>query len=75
MKARGIKRVYVRRYRDTGQVVAYCDWSDGSRTEASAKASCDWRKSNAWLFDFGEFMHAIFARAKRQGLDMERETW
>ena len=33
---RTIKRIYVRRYRDNGQVTAYVDWSDGSRTVHAA---------------------------------------
>ena len=68
-----IKRVYVRRYRDNGQLTAYVDWADGSRTEASPAMFA--RKRSCYVFTFGTHMHALFARAKREGLRMERETW
>ena len=68
-----INRIYVRRYSDTGQITAYVEWSDGSRTEASPAMFA--RKRAHWVFTFGTHMHALFARAKREGLRIERETW
>lgn len=67
-------KIFVRRYRDCGQVTAYCVWSDMSRTEAPAQRgdNCPCCPTD---FTFGAHMHALFARAKREGLHMERETW
>lgn len=70
-----IKRIYVRRYRDNGQVTAYVDWSDGSRTEGTVDKVRQWRKPSFVAFDFGEHMHALFNRAKATGLKLQRETW
>lgn len=66
-------KIFVRRYRDCGQVTAYCVWSDMSRTEAPARY-VDMPRYDHRL-TFGTHMHALFARAKREGLHMERETW
>lgn len=69
-----IKRIYVRRYRDNGQVCAYVEWADGSRTEGAAFKHCR-RSPLPYLASFGPHMHALFARAKREGLTLEKETW
>jgi hypothetical protein len=66
------KRIYVRRYRDNGQVVAYCEHNKG-RTESAMRYEGTRRRG--FLPAFGEHMHALFAAAKRQGLRLERETW
>lgn len=66
------KRIYVRRYSDTGQVVAYAEHNKG-RTEGSARYEGTRRRG--YLPAFGAHMHALFAAAKRQGLRLERETW
>ena len=68
-----IKRIYVRRYRDNGQVVAYADWSDGARTGGTARYGNHHRGPRTP--SFGSHMHALFARAKRDGLTLQRETW
>lgn len=69
MRARPtITRAYVRRYRDNGDTVAYVEWTDGSRTEARLRWFGLTRR-------FGDHMHALFQRAKRDGLRLERETW
>lgn len=70
---RTIKRTYVRRYRDNGQIVAYVDWSDGSRTESTLRTFTA-RRSRVFR-TFGEHMHALFNRARREGLTLQRETW
>ena len=70
-----ITRIYVRRYRDNGQTVTYVDWSDGSRTEGAADRVRQWRKPGYVVFDFGQHMHALLARANREGLKLEHETW
>ncbi len=74
-KARQIKRIYVRRYTDNGQTVAYVDWADGSHTEGALKYSANPRRALLSEASFGTHMHALFARAKRDGLRLERETW
>lgn len=70
-----ITRIYVRRYRDNGQTVAYIDWSDGSRTEGTARPYIHPKRQHIGVFSFGRHMHALFARGKREGLKLERETW
>lgn len=70
-----MKRIYVRRYRDNGQVTAYAEWLDGSRTESSLARACGGPVGYGWRFTFGEHMHALFTRAKREGLKLQRETW
>lgn len=67
-----IKRIYVRRYSDSGDIVAYCEWSDGSRTEGRLTYR---ELSHRSGFTFGQHMHALFNRARREGLHMEREYW
>ncbi len=62
-----ITRAYTRRYSDTGHVMAYVEWADGSRTEGKA------RHYNA--VPIGPHMQALFDRALRDGLTIERETW
>lgn len=68
-----IKRILVRRYSDTGQVTAYAEYADGSRTEASINRFDVGHGRVA--ITCGTHMHAIFARAKREGLRLQRETW
>jgi hypothetical protein len=55
-----IGRAYVRRYSDTGQIVGGIEWANGSRTEGERDNS---------------HMQALFARAMRDGLLIEEETW
>jgi hypothetical protein len=74
MSANTIKRIYIRRYRDNGQTMAYCDWADGSRTEATAQHYYE-HPSYKFAPRFGVHMHQLFARAKREGLKLQRETW
>ena len=66
-----IKRAYVRTYSDSGQVTAYVDWRDGSRTEGRV---CS-RDGDPPQTPAGEHMQALFAAAVRQGLPIEYETW
>lgn len=69
-----IRRIYIRRYRGSNTVIAYCEWQDGSRTEAHPAFFFE-RRLKRWRITFGSHMHALFARAKREGLSMQRETW
>jgi hypothetical protein len=62
-----IVRVYTRRYSDSGQCSAYVEWSDGTRTEGPAR--------NYNQMPVGKHMIALFERAVRNGLKIERETW
>ena len=59
-----IERYVTRTYNDTGQVSAVCDWIDttgkGGRTEGMA--------TNAHML-------ALRARAEREGLTLQTETW
>jgi len=71
---RTITRAYVRHYSDNGQTSAYVDWSDGSRTEASL-SRLDVGPHHGPRFTFGTHMHALFARAKREGVTPTRERW
>ena len=66
------KRIYVRRYRDNGQVFAYAEHNKG-RTECVMRREGTRRRG--YLPAFGEHMHQLFNAAKRQGLRLERETW
>lgn len=68
-----IKRIFVRRYRDNGDTVAYVEWANGSRTEG--RPAMFSRRRQLYCFTFGTHMHALFERAKRDGLHLERETW
>lgn len=61
-----IKRAYTRLYSDSGQLVAYVEWSNGSRTEAATDKPREAR---------GTHMRALFERAKRDGLSVDHETW
>lgn len=66
------KRIYVRRYRDNGQVTAYVEHDKG-RTQGGLHYSDHPRAP--CTPSFGVHMHALFAAAHRQGLRLERETW
>lgn len=72
-KANKISRVYVRHYSDNGQTMAYVDWADGSRTCGDLHYLDHPHRTLAPTF--GAHMHALFARAKREGLRLQRETW
>ena len=61
-----ITRAYTRFYRDTGQLVAIVEWSDGTRTEGPASATRD---------PTGLHMWALFSRAKDKGVKIEHEVW
>lgn len=64
-----IVKAYTRYYRDSGQRTAYIEWSDGSRTEGPAQLY------HGLPIPLGERMGALFDRAIRMGLTVERETW
>lgn len=66
------KRIYVRRYSDSGQVVAYAEHNKGQTEGALGREGT---RRRGYLPAFGLHMHALFAAAKRQGLRLERETW
>lgn len=59
-----IKRAYLRTYPDSGQRTAYIEWSDGSRTEGCTTGN-----------GTGLHMRVLFARAQREGIKIEHETW
>jgi hypothetical protein len=68
-----ITRAYVRRYSDSGQITAYIEWSDGSRTEGNLHYHD--HPHRRLIPTFGAHMHALFAAANRQGVRLEREVW
>lgn len=68
-----ITRAYIRHYSDNGQTKAYVEWADGARTEGDfGPCPCC---GQARLDNLGTHMAALFARAQREGLTIERETW
>lgn len=64
-----IKKAYTRYYRDNKQRCAYIEWSNGSRTEGKAEMYY------GLPVPVGEHMGALFDRALREGLTIEREVW
>lgn len=65
MKAITMKAIK-RAYTDSGQLTAYIEWADGSRTEGSAEEP---------LKPKGAHMAALFTRAQRDGIPMTHEKW
>lgn len=55
-----IDDAYIRTYSDSGQVTAYVEWSDGSRTEGNPN---------------GIHMTELIRRAKRDGIEVRSEIW
>ena len=59
-----ITKAYIRTYKDSGQVTGYVEWVDHKgkkgRTEGDPKSV---------------HMKALFDRAKREGVKVEKETW
>jgi len=55
-----ITKAYIRHYSDNGQTTGYVEYGDGSRTEGKPR---------------GVHMTALFARARREGVSVTRETW
>lgn len=66
------KRIYVRRYRDNGAIVAYAEHDRGC---TGGTPHYEGTRRTGYRPAFGAHMHALFAAAKSQGLTMERETW
>lgn len=72
-----ITHAYVRHYSDNGQTKAYVEWIDNKgktgRTEGEYGpcACCGSPRVN----NLGQHMNALFERAKREGVTIERETW
>ena len=64
-----ITRAYTRYYRDNGQLTAYVEWSDRSRTEGPAELY------HGVPVPTGEHMGALFDRALRNGITIEHEVW
>lgn len=64
-----ITAAYTRQYRDNGQLKAYVEWADGSRTEGEAELYHGKRVPK------GDHMGALFDRAMRDGITIRHETW
>lgn len=66
-----ITKAYVRTYSDNGQSVAYVEWIDGrgktGRTE-QGMPHCEHAQLSA-------HMQALFNRAEREGVRIQREQW
>jgi hypothetical protein len=63
-KKNTITRAYIRHYSDNGKTTAYIEWSKGSRTEGAVHGN-----------GAGLHMRDLFARAQREGIKIEHETW
>lgn len=80
-----ITRAYVRHYSDNGQTKAYVEWLNHKgvfgRTEGDVgPCPCCGMERVASFADgrkiqLGPHMAALFARAEREGVDIEQETW
>jgi hypothetical protein len=68
-----ITRAYIRQYRDNKQIVAYVEWSDGSRTEGPSPSGKPFGFYG--ISDFGPHMGALLTRALMDGLTIERQVW
>ncbi len=70
-------KAYARRYRGNGQITAYVEWIDGlgrtGRTEGGIHRLDDPRRGIR--FTFGTHMHALFHRAKLDGITATKEIW
>ena len=64
MTIASIYRAVVRTYTDSGQTVAYVDWTDTKGKAGVTTGDPD----NA-------HMQALLARAEQEGLTVTRETW
>lgn len=64
-----INRAVIRHYADNGQTRAYVEWTDvrgyQGRTEGDSFA----------LWPRGYHLGALFARARREGVQIEMESW
>lgn len=73
-----VTRMFIRRYSDNGQTVAYVEWLDRrgkpGRTEGTPQRIPS-RHGRPETWTFGEHMHALFGRGRREGLTLQRETW
>jgi hypothetical protein len=64
-----IVKAYTRYYSDNGQLKAYVEWSNGSRTEGEAGFY------HGVPIPCGTHMGLLFDRALHIGLTIGRETW
>lgn len=80
-----ITRAYVRHYSDNGQTKAYVGWLDdkgkSGRTEGDVGPCpcCGAERVASFAggrkIQLGSHMAALFARAEREGVAIEQETW
>lgn len=61
-----LKRAYTVHYTDNRQTKAYVEWANGARTEGEASRQRE---------PVGTHMRSLFARAEREGLTVEHQTW
>lgn len=69
-----ITKAYIRTYSDSGQHKSYVEWidTDGTpgRTEGDAM-----RLAMGRTWYVGGHMKELFARAEREGITLEQQTW
>ena len=80
-----IERFIIRHYRDNGQTMAYCHWSDRGRTSANIQPCYDTRgRPDTWSGPHTlltctchsvTHMMALAQRAIRDGIAIETEVW
>ena len=66
-----ITRAYTRYYSDNRSTMAYVEWIDH-------KGKCGCTEGDARQYNrvpIGDHMYALFERAKREGVTIEKETW
>lgn len=59
-----ITRAYIRTYGDTGQVTSYVEWVDSRGEQGRTEGGPE-----------NLHMQALLARARREGVTVERERW
>ena len=70
-----ITRACIRRYRDSGQVMAYVEWIDSRGGIGRTEGRVQQRAGDNSNQPAGLHMQSLFARAVREGLTVEAETW
>lgn len=59
-----ITKVYIRTYSDSGQTTAYIEWIDNRNKTGRTEGKPD-----------NTHMQALLNRAKREGVEIERQRW
>jgi hypothetical protein len=72
-----ITKAYIRHYIDNGQTTAYVDWFDNKGKPGRTEGPALWLRDDldARHAPDSEHMRALFARAERDGVKIERQVW